>query len=51
MLLGRVRAGLMGASLSNEDAPSLLTARQLLEIATRGGANVLGRKTLVLWSW
>jgi len=46
MLLGRVRAGLMGASLSNEEAPALLTARQLLEIATRGSASVLGRKDL-----
>ena len=46
MLLGRVRAGLMGASLSSEEAPALLTARQLLEIATRGGANVLGRKDI-----
>ena len=46
MLLGRVRAGLMGASLSNEESPSLLTARQLLEIATRGSASVLGRRDI-----
>jgi len=43
MLLARLRAGLMGASLSSEDAPPLLTARQSLELATRGGAAVLGR--------
>lgn len=43
MLLGRVRAGLMGASLSTEDGPELLTARQILETATLGGAKVLGR--------
>ena len=43
MLLARLRAGLMGASLSSEDAPPLLTARQALELATRGGAAVLGR--------
>ncbi len=43
MLLARLRAGLMGASLSTEDAPPLLTARKALELATRGGAAVLGR--------
>jgi cytosine/adenosine deaminase-related metal-dependent hydrolase len=43
LLLGRVRAGLMGASLSGDSAPPLLTARQVLEIGTLGGANVLGR--------
>jgi 8-oxoguanine deaminase len=43
MLLARLRAGLMGASLSSEDAPPLLTARQALELATRGGAAVIGR--------
>jgi cytosine/adenosine deaminase-related metal-dependent hydrolase len=46
MLLGRVRAGLMGASLSASDAPPLLTARQVLEMATLGGAKVLGRDDL-----
>ncbi len=43
MLLARVRAGLMGASRSDPDAPALMTARQALELATRGGARVLGR--------
>ncbi len=43
MLLARLRAGLMGASLSGDDAPPLLTARQALELSTRGGAAVLGR--------
>ena len=32
-----------GASLSGEAAPPLMTARQALEIATRGGAAVMGR--------
>ena len=43
MLAARVRAGLMGASLSEDTAPPLMTARQALEIATRGSASVLGR--------
>ncbi len=43
MLLSRVDAGLRGASLSEDDAPELMTARQVLNIATRGGAAVLGR--------
>jgi 8-oxoguanine deaminase len=46
MLLSRVGAGLSGASLSSESGPSLLTARQALEVATRGGASVLGRKDI-----
>ncbi|MBI9045634.1 MAG: 8-oxoguanine deaminase [Anaerolineaceae bacterium] len=46
MLLGRVRAGLMGASLSNENAPPILTARNVLELATIGGARVLGRNDI-----
>jgi cytosine/adenosine deaminase-related metal-dependent hydrolase len=46
MLAARVRAGLMGASLSGEAAPPLMTARQALEIATRGSAAVLGRSDL-----
>lgn len=44
MLVARLKAGLEGASLSHEDAPPLMTARQALEIATRGGAEVLGRQ-------
>lgn len=46
MLVSRVRAGLMGASLSGEAAPPLMTARQVLEIATRGSAAVLGRSDI-----
>lgn len=43
MLLARLDAGLRGASLSGDQAPPLMSARQALEIATRGGAAVLGR--------
>jgi 8-oxoguanine deaminase len=43
MLLARLQAGLKGASLSTDAARPLLTARQALETATRGGAAVLGR--------
>ena len=43
MLMARLRAGLQGASRSGEDGGSLMTARQALEMATRGGAAVLGR--------
>jgi 8-oxoguanine deaminase len=43
MLLARLDAGLRGASLSGEAAPDLMTARQVLELGTRGGAAVLGR--------
>ncbi len=46
MLASRVRAGLMGASLSGDAAPPLMTARQALEIATRGSAAVLGRSDI-----
>jgi cytosine/adenosine deaminase-related metal-dependent hydrolase len=46
MLAARVRAGMMGASLSGEEAPPIMTARQALEIATRGSAAVLGRSDL-----
>ncbi len=48
MLLARLRAGIEGASRSEEAEPGkadarIMTARQALEIATRGGAAVLGR--------
>jgi len=46
MLLARLNAGLQGASRSGEDAPALMSARQALEIATRGGAAVLGREDI-----
>lgn len=43
MLLARLRAGIRGASLSTNKSLPIMTARQALEIATRGGAAVLGR--------
>jgi 8-oxoguanine deaminase len=46
MLAARVRAGLMGASKSGGEGLPIMTARQALEIATRGGASVLGRPDL-----
>jgi len=46
MLLARLNASLGGASLSGQDAPALMTARQALEIATIGSAAVLGRSDL-----
>ena len=46
MLVARLRAGVGGASLSTQDVPPMMTARQVLEIATRGGAAVLGRNDL-----
>ncbi len=46
MLLARVRAGLLGASRSDQAAPPIMTARQAIEIATRGSAAVLGRPDL-----
>lgn len=46
MLAARVRAGLMGASKSGGEKFPIMTARQALEIATRGGAAVLGRSDL-----
>ncbi len=46
MLVSRVLAGLQGASLSSPDSSPLMTARQALEIATRGSASVLGRNDI-----
>ncbi len=46
MLISRLGAGLRGASLSGDDTTALMTARQVLEIATRGGAAVLGRNDI-----
>lgn len=46
MLLARLRSGLQGASLSTDSAPPLMTVRQGLELATRGGAAVLGRSDI-----
>ena len=46
LLLARVNSGIKGSSRSAPDAPPLMTARQALSIATRGGASVLGRKDI-----
>jgi cytosine/adenosine deaminase-related metal-dependent hydrolase len=46
MLASRVRAGIMGVSLSRGAVPPLMTARQALEIGTRGSASVLGRSDI-----
>ena len=43
LLLARLRSGIEGASLSGTEGAWIMTARQALELATRGGAAVLGR--------
>jgi len=43
MLLSRLREGITGFSLSNDPSRKLMTAREALSLATRGGAAVLGR--------
>jgi 8-oxoguanine deaminase len=43
MLLSRLRDGITGFSLSNDPSRKLMTARDALRLATRGGAAVLGR--------
>jgi len=43
MLLARVREGTTGFSLSHDPNRKLMTARDVLRLATRGGAAVLGR--------
>lgn len=43
MMVARLRSGLRGASLSGRETSELMTARQALELGTRGGAAVLGR--------
>jgi cytosine/adenosine deaminase-related metal-dependent hydrolase len=46
MLLARLRSALEGASLSGAEEAWIMTARQALELATRGGASVLGRSDI-----
>ncbi len=46
LMMARVRAGLLGASLSADGKPSIMSVRQVLEMATRGGAAVLGRSDI-----
>jgi cytosine/adenosine deaminase-related metal-dependent hydrolase len=46
MMVARLSAGLKGASKSNSADRPIMTARQALEIATLGGAAVLGRSDL-----
>lgn len=46
MLLARLRAGLMGASRSSDDAAPIMSARTALALATLGGAAVLGRSDI-----
>jgi len=46
MLLARLDAGLRSTSLSEGETPALMGARQALELATRGGAAVLGRRDI-----
>jgi 8-oxoguanine deaminase len=46
MLLSRLKEGITGFSLSNDPGRKLMTARAALELATRGGAAVLGRSDI-----
>jgi cytosine/adenosine deaminase-related metal-dependent hydrolase len=46
MLLARLKAGVSGASRSGPRTQEILTARQALELATRGSAAILGRKDI-----
>ncbi len=43
LLLARLKAGIEGASRSGDQGLPIMTGRQALELATRGGAAVLGR--------
>lgn len=46
MLVSRVNDGMTGFSLSNDLSRKLMTARDALRLATRGGASVLGRSDI-----
>ena len=46
MLVARVREGITGFSRSDDPGRKLMTARQALQLATRGGAAVLGRSDI-----
>jgi len=46
MLLSRLSAGLGHEAKSGDQAPTLMAARQAFEMATIGGAKVLGRKDI-----
>jgi 8-oxoguanine deaminase len=46
MLLSRLREGITGFSLSNDPSRKLMTGREALRLATRGGASVLGRSDI-----
>lgn len=46
MLLARLRAGILGASRSEEGAAPIMSGRTALELATVGGAAVLGRRDI-----
>jgi len=46
MLLSRLREGITGFSLSDDPTRKLMTAREALRLATRGGAAVVGRSDI-----